>query len=98
MLTIMSLFEILMLVCFGCAWPVSIWKSLRMTNVEGKSLPFLIIIFIGYVSGTLHKLLFAPDLVTGLYIFNGIMVAIDIALYFRCRLVYRNRPEDENSA
>ena len=91
----MSLFEITMLVCFGCAWPVSIWKSIRMTNVEGKSLPFLVIILTGYIAGTIHKLLYSPDPVIALYIFNGIMVAIDIALYFRCRLLYKECPAEE---
>lgn len=91
----MSLFEIIMLVCFGCAWPVSIWKSLRMKSVEGKSLPFLIIILVGYVAGTLHKAIYSPDLVIALYIFNGIMVAIDILLYFRCCFLYREIPTNK---
>jgi hypothetical protein len=35
----MSVFEIAMLVCFGAAWPVSIYKSLKTRAVAGKSLP-----------------------------------------------------------
>ena len=34
----MSIFEIGMLICFGCAWPVSIWKSYHSKQNAGKSL------------------------------------------------------------
>ncbi len=78
----MSIFEILMLLCFGAAWPVSIYKSIKSKKTGGKSIIFLFIVFTGYVSGILHKLLFSYDLVIVLYIINSIMVAIDIAIFF----------------
>lgn len=81
----MSVFEIIMLVCFGAAWPVSIWKSLRTREVGGKSLPFLLIILVGYAAGILHKLLYHYDLVIFLYALNAVMVSIDAALYLRNR-------------
>jgi len=80
-----SVFEILMLVCFGAAWPFSIVRSWRSRSNAGKSFPFLLVVFTGYVSGTLHKLLYAPDPVIALYIANGAMVAIDMLLYARNR-------------
>ncbi len=83
----MSIFEILMLVCFGAAWPVSIYKSLKTRQVAGKSLPFLVIILVGYVAGVLHKLLVSYDLVIFLYLLNALMVAADIVLYLRNRLL-----------
>ena len=79
----MSPFEIGMLVCFGVAWPVSIYKSVRSQSVEGKSLLFMIVVLIGYVSGVLHKLYYYHDPVVYLYIFNGAMIFIDILLYFK---------------
>ncbi len=84
----MSPFEIVMLVCFGAAWPVSIWKSIRTRQVAGKSLFFLLIILVGYVAGILHKLVYRYDLVIFLYALNALMVAADIALYLRNRLYH----------
>ncbi|MFA6499586.1 MAG: hypothetical protein WC256_05880 [Desulfurivibrionaceae bacterium] len=81
----MSIFEIAMLVCFGAAWPFSLYRSYRSRTNAGKSLFFLAVVFLGYVSGILHKIFFSPDPVIGLYILNGIMVAGDIFLYFRNR-------------
>ena len=79
----MSVFEIIMLVCFGAAWPVSIWKSYTSRQTGGKSLGFLIIILVGYVAGIVHKLLHSNDAVIYLYILNALMVSVDIGLYFR---------------
>ena len=79
----MSVFEALMLICFGAAWPASIRKSYISRDNSGKSLLFLIIIFTGYISGIIHKLFYLYDLVIILYIVNAIMVLIDISLYYR---------------
>lgn len=79
----MSVFEILMLVCFGAAWPASIYKSYVSKQNAGKSLLFLWIVFVGYFFGTIHKLFFNYDLVIVLYILNGCMVMTDILLYYR---------------
>ena len=90
----MSPFEIVMLVCFGAAWPFSIAKAYRSRATGGKSLIFLILVFIGYVSGTAHKLLYKPDGVVYLYILNGIMVAVDIAIHLRNRRFAAQPGED----
>lgn len=81
----MSPFEITMLLCFGAAWPLSIYKSYTSRQNAGKSLWFLCVILVGYVAGTLHKILYSFDYVIFLYILNGIMVSIDMVLYFRNR-------------
>ena len=83
----MSIFEIAMLVCFGAAWPFSLYRSYRSRTNAGKSLVFLGVVLLGYVSGILHKIFFSPDPVIGLYILNGTMVAGDILLYFRNRKI-----------
>jgi hypothetical protein len=80
-----SVFEILMLVCFGAAWPLSIAKSWRSRSNAGKSILFLLVVFVGYVAGTLHKALYARDPVILLYILNGTMVLTDMVLYARNR-------------
>jgi hypothetical protein len=83
----MSIFEIAMLICFGAAWPFSLYRSYRSRTNAGKSFFFLGVVFLGYVSGILHKIFFSPDPVIGLYILNGIMVGGDILLYFRNRRI-----------
>ena len=78
-----SVFEIIMLVCFGLAWPFSIYKSWKSRVVGSKSFVFLAALFVGYVSGILHKIFYSPDPVIALYFLNGTMVAVDMALYVR---------------
>ena len=79
----MGIFEAGMLVCFGAAWPVSIYKSSVSKSTKGKSLLFMIVILVGYAFGILHKSFVYMDWVIVLYILNFVMVAADIGLYFR---------------
>lgn len=78
----MSIFEAIMLICFGISWPICIAKTLRTKQVAGKSPGFMAVVCIGYISGVIHKLLYSPDLITILYAANMIMVAFDLYLYF----------------
>ncbi|OPX87075.1 MAG: hypothetical protein A4E54_01834 [Pelotomaculum sp. PtaB.Bin117] len=77
-----------MLVCFGAAWPFSIYKSYRTRETAGKSIYFLWIVFAGYVSGIIHKLIFSHDAVIYLYTLNGVMVIMDITLYYRNKRIH----------
>jgi hypothetical protein len=79
----MSPFEIAFLICFGAAWPASIYKSWKSRTNNGKSLFFLCLIFTGYIMGILHKVFFYYDGVIYLYIINLLMVSTDMILYFR---------------
>jgi hypothetical protein len=79
----MSIFEIVMLVCFGASWPFAVSKTYKTKNVKGKSILFLSLILIGYIFGILHKIFYNYDHVIYLYVLNGIMVLADIVLYFR---------------
>jgi hypothetical protein len=79
----LSIFEIIMLVCFGAAWPSSIYKSYTSRTARGKSVVFLVIVLLGYGAGVLHKLYFSLDWVILLYLLNGLMIAADIVLYVR---------------
>ncbi|RKY56866.1 MAG: hypothetical protein DRP93_00435 [Candidatus Neomarinimicrobiota bacterium] len=81
----MSHFEIIMLICFGAAWPFSIYRSWVSRSTKGKSLLFMIIVMVGYIAGVLHKIYFDHDLVIYLYGLNFFMVAVDVVLYFRNR-------------
>lgn len=82
---VMSVFEIIMLICFGAAWPFSIYRSYRSRSVKGKSLVFLIIVMVGYLAGMLHKVFFNYDGVVYLYMVNFTLVAVDTGLYIRNR-------------
>jgi len=79
----MSIFEALMLICFGLAWPASIYRSWKSRSTAGKSVLFLYIIGFGYVCGAIHKVLYSRDIVIVLYVVNLFMVLIDIGLYYR---------------
>lgn len=78
----MSIFEIIMLICFGAAWPFSIYKSYTSRATEGKSVSFLIVILIGYVAGIINKIFNQYDAVVYLYLLNFIMVLADLLIYF----------------
>jgi len=78
-----SIFEILMLLCFACSWPFSIVKALRTKVVLGKSPVFMTIIILGYVFGILHKVFYNYDWVVYLYLFNLLIVSFDLFLYFK---------------
>jgi len=83
----MSIFEIGMLLSFGAAWPVSIYKAYKSQSTGGKSWVFSAVVIIGYISGIIHKLLYSRDAVMYLYMLNAIMVSIDLCLWFRNRKI-----------
>ncbi len=83
----MSIFEVIMLVCFGAAWPFFIYKSYKSRSNTGKSIFFLLVVLMGYLSGILHKLIYNFDSVIYLYILNFCLVSIDIILYFRNKII-----------
>jgi hypothetical protein len=85
----MSIFEIIMLLCFGAAWPFSIYKSYTSRQNTGKSVVFLFIVLVGYGAGILHKIFYNLNFVVYLYILNGMMVIADIALYYRNTFINR---------
>lgn len=85
----MSAFEIIMLLCFGAAWPVSLRKSWTSRTNSGKSVVFLFVIVVGYAAGIVHKVLNDPDPVTFLYALNMSMVCADIAVWFRNERIAR---------
>lgn len=81
----MTVFEAIMLICFGASWPVSIWRTYTVKNPVGKSIGFLLLIIIGYIAGIINKLVGTRDWVLGLYILNLVMVSADLILviYYR---------------
>lgn len=87
-----DLMEVLMIICFGLSWPVSIYKSYTSRTAKGKSLFFEIFIWLGYVFGIIRKCMQMSSggdfgwlfyLCLVFYILNIAEITIDILLYFR---------------
>jgi hypothetical protein len=90
----MNVFELVMILCFGAAWPFSIHKSLVSHSVNGKSLAFLLIVWLGYLAGILHKIFYHPDDIIIFYVINLSMVTVDATLYLRNKRRFtNNKPE-----
>ncbi len=90
-----SIWEVLFLLCFAVSWPLSIAKSLRTKIVIGKSPIFMSLIILGYIFGIIHKALYSHDIVIWLYVFNAVLVATDLVLYFT--YIGKNRRELQRS-
>ena len=81
----MSPFEILMLICFGAAWPFSIVRSWKARTTAGKSGIFLWIVLAGYLAGIAHKVVYNYNGVIFFYALNTLLVATDLAIFYRNR-------------
>ncbi len=81
----MSPFEMLMLLCFGASWPFAVYKTYASKSSKGKSILFLWLVWIGYISGIMHKIFWSWDVVILLYFFNGILVSADLFLAYKYR-------------
>lgn len=81
----MGLFEILMLLCFGFAWPFSVYKSYKSKSTEGKSIVFINIVLLGYIAGIINKLEHPLNIVIWFYVLNLVLVSADCMLYWRNR-------------
>ena len=85
---VISIWEIIMVVCFGFSWPFSILKTIRVKNPTGKSYLFMTLIIIGYLAGCVHKIIYDLDAAIWLYVLNTVLVGTDMALclYYQHRL------------
>ncbi len=83
--------EILMIVSFGASWPLNVMKSYKARTTKGKSLPFLLLIFFGYIAGIASKLMNEAYMasfsekwyVLFFYCLNFVMVGLDLIMYVR---------------
>ncbi|MBQ9131155.1 MAG: hypothetical protein IJX62_01615 [Clostridia bacterium] len=91
-----------MIVCFGASWPINVLKSYGARTTQGKSLAFLLLIFIGYVVGCASKLVNEAYMaqfeqkwyVLFFYVLNLLMICADLVLYVRNRRLDRIRQEE----
>lgn len=81
---ISSLFETLMLVCFGCSWPLNVIKAYKARTARGTSLPFILLIITGYIGGITAKILnHQTNYVLVVYFLNLIIVMANLVVYFK---------------
>jgi hypothetical protein len=87
------IFESIMLICFGSAWPFSIYKSYKSRVNNGKSIIFLLIILVGYLNGIIYQSMIVPvnNTVLALFFINFTLVSIDLAVYVRNIFIARSR-------
>lgn len=76
-----NLFEVVMLLCFGFAWPFSIYRSYRSKSNRGMSLAFLIIVIAGYAAGILNNYLNGMNYVIFFYAANTVMVLVNTLIF-----------------
>ena len=93
-----EILEMVMIVCFGISWPLTVYKSYKARTAKGKSVVFLFAIWFGYVAGICGKILQDNITITFyFYIVNIIVVSADIALYFRNKALDRRKVAEKAS-
>ena len=79
-----SIFETIMLVCFGLSWPLNVIKAYKAKTAKGTSLPFILLIITGYIAGIAAKVITGQiNYVLIAYIVNLAIVSLNIVIYFR---------------
>lgn len=79
-----SVFETVMLVCFGLSWPLNVMKAYRARTARSTSLPFILLIFTGYIAGITAKIAAGQiNYVFAVYLINLAIVFLNIVVYFR---------------
>ena len=92
--TFATIFEIVMIGCFGASWPFNIIRAYKARTTKGTSLFFLFLIFSGYVAGIVSKVClmiekgaafwtFVSALAFSFYVINLTMLTIALIIYFR---------------
>ena len=79
-----SVFESIMLVCFGLSWPLNVIKAYKAGTAKGTSLPFILLIITGYIAGIAAKLITHQiNYVLIAYLLNLAIVSLNVVVYFR---------------
>lgn len=81
-----AIFETIMLICFGCSWPMNVIKSYKARTAKSTSLPFILLIITGYIAGILAKVVTGQyNFVLVVYLLNLVIVSLNLVVYFRNR-------------
>ena len=60
-----GILETAMLICFGCSWPINLVKNYKCRSAKGMSLPFILLLIVGYVAGICAKFIIGVNDTTG---------------------------------
>ena len=90
-----NILETIMLICFGLSWPFNLAKAIRARTAKGTSLPFFLLIIVGYLAGIAAKII-RNDIsyVLIAYGINVLFVFVNVLVYFRNSALDKKR---ENS-
>ena len=79
-----EILEVTMILSFGASWPINVIKAYRARTAKATSLPFIRLIFTGYIAGLGAKLI-SGQVNYGfvVYLINLAMVFLNIVVYFR---------------
>ncbi len=81
-----EILETVMLVCFGFSWPLNVYRNYEARTARGMSLPFILLIMLGYVAGICAKLILKNySYVLAVYVLNLLIVSVNLLVYFRNR-------------
>ena len=76
--------ETIMLVCFGFSWPMNLIKAYKARTAKSTSLPFILLIIMGYIAGISAKLVHGNiNYVLLAYLINLAIVSLNLVVYFR---------------
>lgn len=79
-----SILETVMLVCFGFSWPLNVTKAYKAKTAKGTSLPFILLVIVGYVAGITAKLISGQiNYVLIAYLLNLAIVSLNVIVYCR---------------
>lgn len=79
-----SIFESIMLICFGLSWPLNVIKAYKAGTAKGTSLPFILLIITGYIAGIAAKFITGQvNYVLIVYLLNLVIVSMNVVVYFR---------------
>lgn len=78
-----NVFEVIMLLCFGVAWPFSIRKAYITKSNGSMSLMFLLVVIAGYIAGMINNVINGIDYVICFYIVNTVMILVNTYLFIQ---------------
>ena len=79
-----TILETVMLVCFGFSWPLNVTKAYKAKTAKGTSLPFILLVIVGYVAGITAKLISGQiNYVLIAYLLNLAIVSLNVIVYCR---------------
>ena len=83
--------ETVMLICFGCSWPMNLIKNYKCRTAKGMSLPFILLLLLGYLAGIAAKIITVGHInfVLIVYFINLARMTTNLLVYFRNTMLDR---------